>query len=235
MRHCRRRPTAARAIRRWPAHRTSTAASSPWPARRSGRRSSAGLRFWLGQTPSDTRPSRFPLNSTIFSTTGTAIGFFLRTAISRLHWVRSSPPGISFPFYGTTYNSVSVNPHGVIVLTRVSVSGTQHRSLGDSDRRDHRAAVGQYHRQRFAPIQRLLQARNDQHRQPLGNRVVRRQLRRRTANRPGHVRGDPQFRRHDPVQLPQFRQQPAASRETSVRRSASKMRTPAALIRWSCR
>ena len=57
------------------------------------------------------------------SATGTALGFITPSASLSTQVGPTGPAGISFPFYGTTYNTVYVNPHGVITLARVSVSG----------------------------------------------------------------------------------------------------------------
>ncbi len=56
--------------------------------------------------------------------TGTSIGFFTPTAKLPTQLGPSIPSGISFPFFGPTYNTVFVNPHGLITLSRESVGGS---------------------------------------------------------------------------------------------------------------
>ena len=58
------------------------------------------------------------------SSTGTPIAFFTPTANLSTQLGPSIPAGISFPFYGTTYNTIYVNPHGVITLAKLAVNGT---------------------------------------------------------------------------------------------------------------
>ncbi len=58
------------------------------------------------------------------SSTGTPVAFFTPTANLSTQLGPSIPAGISFPFYGTTYNTVYVNPHGVITLAKLVVNGT---------------------------------------------------------------------------------------------------------------
>ena len=58
------------------------------------------------------------------SATGTPIGFFSPRANAPTQLGPSLPSGISFPFFGTTYNAVDVNVHGVITLSRVAVNGS---------------------------------------------------------------------------------------------------------------
>jgi hypothetical protein len=58
------------------------------------------------------------------STTGTPVSFISPAANLPTQLGPSAPSGISFPFYGNTYNTVFLNPHGLIVLTRISATGT---------------------------------------------------------------------------------------------------------------
>ena len=58
------------------------------------------------------------------TTTGMQIAFLSPTANLPTQLGPTSPSGISFPFYGTTYNAVYVNPHGVITISRAIVNGT---------------------------------------------------------------------------------------------------------------
>ncbi|HKD37938.1 MAG TPA: dockerin type I domain-containing protein, partial [Pirellulales bacterium] len=55
---------------------------------------------------------------------GTQIALLSPTANLPTQLGPTLPSGISFPFYGTTYNTLFVNPHGVIEMTRSSVNGT---------------------------------------------------------------------------------------------------------------
>ena len=127
--------------------------------------------------------------------------FFLRQQILPTQIGPTAPSGISFPFYGTTYNTLFVNPHGVITiypsrrewdntdLSSVPISATI-AALWDNLTISGLAAIG-----------RLLQARTDRQWQSIGHRVVARQFRRRSADGAGHVRGDSRFRWHDRLQL----------------------------------
>jgi hypothetical protein len=56
--------------------------------------------------------------------TGTVISFTSPTANLSFPLGPVSPSGISFPFFGTTYNAVDVNVHGVITMVRVGVNGS---------------------------------------------------------------------------------------------------------------
>ncbi|HEV3416877.1 MAG TPA: dockerin type I domain-containing protein [Pirellulales bacterium] len=58
------------------------------------------------------------------STTGTMISFATPTTNLSFPLGPVSPTGISFPFFGTTFNAVDVNVHGVITMSRGGVNGS---------------------------------------------------------------------------------------------------------------
>jgi methionine-rich copper-binding protein CopC len=58
------------------------------------------------------------------SATGTVISFTSPTANLSFPLGPISPAGISFPFFGTTYNAIDVNVHGVITMSRGGVNGS---------------------------------------------------------------------------------------------------------------
>ena len=205
-----RRPTAGQAIRLWPPHRISTADSWPWPARPRGRQSSAGHRFSLDPMSSVTRPSPCLRNSTIFTRPEPRSGFLHR----RKHYNVAGAVFAVGNIVSLLWNDLQLRRRQPARRDCASAhrrDGNEHRSVGGSDHRRDCAPLGQHHRQRVARFGRLLQGRIDEHRHPVGYRMVSRQFCRRAADGPGHFRGDPELRRHDRVQLLELRQQPAAA------------------------